>query len=55
MYIYVRTNISLNLTCSGVPPEMVLHTAHTASFLVLNSAVFMISNNIGRTALSSNT
>ena len=43
-----------NLIWSGVPPEMALHTAHTASFLILYSAVFMISNIVGITALSNN-
>jgi len=41
-----------NLICSGVPPEMALHTTQTASFLVLNSAVLIMSSTTGNTPLS---
>ena len=43
--MYIQNKLH-GLSKPGVPPEMALHIAHTASFLILYSAVFMISNNI---------
>lgn len=48
----MNISYSTDLTCSGVPPDVVLAMAQAASFRVLNSALLITSIKVGMTLAS---